>query len=166
MKRIIPDNSRWLKIVPELTFFHDPAERGAAWYRAFRTFRWRYVAMASLMTILVLALATPVYNYLMSHLRELLWAPRLRSAPDAMLQFMFTSLLGVSGASLLIRFYRRNIQRSLRSQLIERGTPICLECGYDLRGQIESRCPECGTAFDSSLLQPRSAHQREQPPAT
>jgi hypothetical protein len=24
----------------------------------------------------------------------------------------------------------------------------CLHCGYDLRGLVESRCPECGEAFD------------------
>jgi len=24
----------------------------------------------------------------------------------------------------------------------------CLECGYDLRGLSERRCPECGTQFD------------------
>ena len=25
---------------------------------------------------------------------------------------------------------------------------LCLGCGYDLRGQVEHRCPECGRAFD------------------
>jgi hypothetical protein len=34
--------------------------------------------------------------------------------------------------------------RNLRRQLIERGVPICLACGYDLRGQMTPRCPECG----------------------
>lgn len=24
---------------------------------------------------------------------------------------------------------------------------MCQRCGYDLRGQVERRCPECGTAF-------------------
>ena len=26
----------------------------------------------------------------------------------------------------------------------------CLDCGYDLRGLPENRCPECGRAFDPS----------------
>ncbi len=26
----------------------------------------------------------------------------------------------------------------------------CLECGYDLRGTVEPRCPECGIPFDPS----------------
>ena len=29
----------------------------------------------------------------------------------------------------------------------------CIECGYDLRGQLEPRCPECGKDFDARLLQ-------------
>jgi len=37
------------------------------------------------------------------------------------------------------------IRRSLREQLSARGVPICVECGYDLRGSETGRCPECGT---------------------
>jgi hypothetical protein len=29
---------------------------------------------------------------------------------------------------------------------------VCLSCGYDIRGQLEARCPECGTAFAPELL--------------
>lgn len=35
-------------------------------------------------------------------------------------------------------------QRRLRKYLSDHGVAICLECGYDLRGQVEPRCPECG----------------------
>src|SRR5947199_1961648 len=31
-------------------------------------------------------------------------------------------------------------------------TPICPECGYDLRGIESGRCPECGSAFDPATL--------------
>ncbi len=27
----------------------------------------------------------------------------------------------------------------------------CVQCGYDLRGQIELRCPECGRPFTRSV---------------
>ena len=49
-------------------------------------------------------------------------------------------------------FFRARWRRSLREQLVERGVPICLACGYDLRGQLEPRCPECGTPCAPSLL--------------
>jgi hypothetical protein len=32
------------------------------------------------------------------------------------------------------------------------GRSICRECGYDLRGLTEPRCPECGTRFDADIL--------------
>lgn len=32
--------------------------------------------------------------------------------------------------------------------LIERRAFSYKKCGYDLRGQVEHRCPECGTPFD------------------
>ena len=43
-----------------------------------------------------------------------------------------------------IRFVRRYLQ--------ERGIAVCLNCGYDLRGQRDPRCPECGREFDANLL--------------
>ena len=48
--------------------------------------------------------------------------------------------------------FRKPIQRHLRNELIARRIPICITCGYDLRGQIEPRCPECDTEFDPQLL--------------
>ncbi len=49
-------------------------------------------------------------------------------------------------------FTRRAIRRELRVQLTQRGIPICIPCGYDLRGQTRPRCPECGTSFDAKLI--------------
>lgn len=43
---------------------------------------------------------------------------------------------------------RRAVRRFLRVQLVNKGISICLTCGYQLRGQVEPRCPECGTGFD------------------
>ena len=42
---------------------------------------------------------------------------------------------------------RRHIRTYVRQKLIEAGVPVCRQCGYDLRGQVEPRCPECGQAF-------------------
>lgn len=46
---------------------------------------------------------------------------------------------------------RRGIRRYLREQLVKKGVSVCLNCGYQLRGQVEPRCPECGTGFDMRL---------------
>jgi len=61
-------------------------------------------------------------------------------------------LTGGSGTVMLTWFWRNRCQRFLRQQLIASGIPICLKCGYDLRGQTEARCPECGTSFDAELI--------------
>ena len=36
----------------------------------------------------------------------------------------------------------------LRNYLNDHAVPICRICGYDLRGQVDPRCPECGTPCD------------------
>ncbi len=43
--------------------------------------------------------------------------------------------------------FRRAIQEEIRIEMIARGIPVCMGCGYDLRGQVEQRCPECGRPF-------------------
>jgi len=90
----------------------------------------------------------------MGHLRATFMLPRMRFATDLAIMCVFDGLLAFFAILLLVYSFRRRIQHSLRQQLIARGTPICLHCGYDLRGQTEPRCPECGTAFDSSLIKP------------
>ena len=43
--------------------------------------------------------------------------------------------------------FRSAIQKEIRIEMIARGVPVCMGCGYDLRGQVEQRCPECGRPF-------------------
>ena len=68
---------------------------------------------------------------------------------------MLASAVALGGILVSVEsrlLFRAGWQRSLRRQLVERGVPICLACGYDLRGQLEPRCPECGTPCAPSLL--------------
>jgi hypothetical protein len=48
---------------------------------------------------------------------------------------------------------RRDMPRALRKKLIECGVPVCLACGYDLRGLPRDRtqCPECGRQFSAPV---------------
>jgi len=70
---------------------------------------------------------------------------------------------------------RNRVRRQLRRELIRRGVPVCVSCGYDLRGlvrtdpppppwpqppanyrfvtepDIEAQCPECGGSFANLL---------------
>ena len=48
--------------------------------------------------------------------------------------------------------WREPMRRTLRKELQILKVAICLKCGYDLRGQTEPRCPECGASFDEQLL--------------
>jgi len=50
--------------------------------------------------------------------------------------------LGVPTLDLLL--FRKRRARAIREQLLAHGIPVCLACGYDLRGRDSSRCPECG----------------------
>ena len=62
---------------------------------------------------------------------------------------------GVTGGSCMVMvawFWRHRCRRFLRQQLAAHGIAVCLKCGYDLRGQTEPRCSECGTSFDADLI--------------
>lgn len=59
--------------------------------------------------------------------------------------------------------WRRPALRLLRRRLNELGRPVCAQCGYDLRGQTEPRCPECGRPFDRGLLGPSTATDKAEP---
>jgi hypothetical protein len=54
-------------------------------------------------------------------------------------------MLGIGFAFGFQYLWRAPMQKALRTLLVSKGIPICIPCGYDLRGQIEQRCPECGT---------------------
>ena len=72
--------------------------------------------------------------------------------PYSMFGGIVGGFTGGSGTGVLTWFWRNRCQRFLRQQLIDSGIPICLKCGYELRGQTEARCPECGTPFDAELI--------------
>lgn len=63
--------------------------------------------------------------------------------------------IGVVTAVALYQYHMRSLRIDLQRQIIEayRGKqlPICLKCGYDLRGTEAVACPECGAGVHVKL---------------
>lgn len=123
----------WL---PELDLFETTERRRAALRRSFKSVYskvpfWLFVG-AVLIGVVNLRLAIQAYGVL--------------SFPiDALVAGLVAGVLGGLGTRWL---FGNTLRNSLRQQLIQEGLSVCLCCGYDLHGQPELRCPECGTPFD------------------
>ena len=62
-------------------------------------------------------------------------------------RYVGSGCCGVVFSGVVWRLFRDRTRRHLREKLVQLGIPICLPCGYDLRGSTD-RCPECGTTFE------------------
>lgn len=63
-------------------------------------------------------------------------------------------LAGAASFGFTLRWlHRRGAAQELRVKLMASGVPVCLACGYLLRGLPLSpgRCPECGRPFDETV---------------
>jgi uncharacterized paraquat-inducible protein A len=67
-------------------------------------------------------------------------------------------LCALLGSTVSLFAWHRPYIRFLRQYLQDHGVAVCLRCGYDLRGQTEPRCPECGTEFKPALLNTPKQH--------
>ena len=129
--------SKWF---PELDLFPTPEERRLAerqfvWTSTGRGFwfgllTFVYVSIGSLMGSQLAAWLDP---------RAGPWYYVIRC-----LSFVLIVLSGGVGGVWL---YSASTRRRLREELNRRGIAVCMKCGYDLRGQVEQRCPECGTTM-------------------
>ncbi|UCC32452.1 MAG: hypothetical protein JSU86_09255 [Phycisphaerales bacterium] len=52
------------------------------------------------------------------------------------------------GFLLALWVLRIRMRGSVRRQLIQRGLPTCLACGYNLTGNVSGVCPECGREIE------------------
>ncbi len=133
---------RW--VFPELKLFNSPRKQNSAFFHARKIIkgnRWLTVCGA----LLSVSCAFLLY-----------WCNFL---PDFQDPFFIPCFLAFAILSyrvyvaVLILIMRHRVRLFLRQELVAQGLAICVECGYDLRGQVEPRCPECGTPFDPRLLQ-------------
>lgn len=150
---------RWYKWYPELHFFDSDEERTRMLdeYDSGRKRRYLYYWCALLFSVfagVIVSIFIVIPPFIMLFIPHLI-RPYIRPA-----------LTGVVTAGVYIIFYhlwRNSRRRLLRKKLVEKGVPICIECGYDLRGQIEPRRPECGTGFDPKLLKNPPSTDNELP---
>ena len=134
------------RLFPELSLFETEKERRAAFWKA----------RGNLNTLIcVCVLFGPLIylsHVLVRFLSGFLSQPLIVAIPLGL-------LIGFALGFLALWLSRKAIRRRLHRLILEAGIPICIKCGYDLRGQVEPRCPECGTPFNGELL------DREEPSA-
>lgn len=132
--------------LPELQLLPSEEERGsvmiAAWDRHLRGKRGSVRPLAFVMSI---ALAVPLVLM-------------MRVTPGGQPSFLTgntllnTVILGglniLPIAGLIVFYHRRILPKEVRRELVRRGVPVCIGCGYCLRGSSASTCPECGIAVE------------------
>lgn len=135
----------------ELSLFDTQEDRNRArlhvWRILFRS--WRYWWLCFLTTAtMVASMAAP-----------LIFSPSLRIAfgrqnaiAERLAIFVYFIGLALSFTIIGMLPLRRMILRQLRTHMNERGIVVCIGCGYDLRGSISARCPECGEAPASASI--------------
>lgn len=128
---------RWAGLFPELELFEDATAAQAALHRAKNAVLRNVRRWLALMCFII---AVGVVIGLL-----FVW---LRRAVGIDPSWTGGASGGVSGATGVIAvqyLFRRPIQQQLRTQLNQQGRPVCMKCGYNLRGNVSNRCPECGT---------------------
>jgi hypothetical protein len=142
----------WYRLYPEWRYLQSREERR----EVKRLFGKRpRVFIQTMALVIPMALAVALMSAVVT--RWLTWfglSIQLASVINA----LFWAVAG--GLSTVYLFHRPYI-RFLRQYLQDQGVPICLKCGYDLKGQIESRCSECGQEFDPKLLRTGDQTQAE-----
>lgn len=83
------------------------------------------------------------------------WLMRFVNWPH-LIEEIFPLIGGGLGFLLTLRWlHRSGASGELREKLQAAGVPICLKCGYSLRGlpRESERCPECGVAVGAENLE-------------
>jgi hypothetical protein len=111
-------------------------------------------AMASYETPRNKAPSERSYDWFAGSLRvETSWFGFTNRLVDIWLRVRLDVVFFVFAAYPVLAFIRGPLRRWRRHR-----KGLCLNCGYDLRGLTEPRCPECGKAFDPKLLEAQTIH--------
>ena len=131
-------------LFPELRLFESDSDRNDAWERVGRLvfLRRSYVAFVGLAFLTLIAIKE--------------FVPSTSEVAKWSISIGGTLVLAFSMTEGWMWLRRRAIERVLRDLLRKKGIPICLHCGYCLRGSPTPHCPECGRSAASPDL-PRDA---------
>lgn len=132
------------RLFPELNLLETKSERREVYGRALSRLRrrpqfWLYATLVPV--LLGPAMIVAVF-----------WLERTFPMLHGMAGGITGGIIGGMIGGTFQYVFRRPLQKQMRLELVARGIPICVTCGYDLRGQREPRCPECGRPFDEKLL--------------
>ena len=132
------------RLFPELNLLETKAERRKVHRRALKRLRRRPRFWINLTLALVSLGATAILAVLWLER----WFPMLHGNTGGI-------AVGIIGGTFGVTFqyvFRKPLRKQMRLELAAMGIPVCIACGYDLRGQREPRCPECGRPFDAKLI--------------
>ena len=125
------------RLFPELEQCRSADERAAAWKSAQRRINAHRPYWIVFFILLIGGLMFPF-------VLPMLGVPVERRGLLRGINLLVVILLS-GGVSLM---FRSKIRRWLREYLATIGIPVCVNCGYNLTGLTEARCPECGQPFE------------------
>jgi len=82
------------------------------------------------------------------------WTEVFGSLPPKIAVFAVFCLSSGIGGALAFRCNERFLVSIIRRELVGRGYPLCLHCGYDLTGNTSGVCSECGTPAAAAAEKP------------
>jgi len=126
----------WLSLFPELLFFEDEEIREAE----FRMICSAVIHRASYLVIFLFLFGLIGVRVMLNELSSIF--PSLL-ATRFWLEWVIVVLLIPPGILYLLRC---TVRGEIRASLNAHGIPVCMSCGYCLRGLVVQRCPECGQA--------------------
>ena len=132
----LKQTSLLVRLYPELARFANDVDRGVAYRQAFGRVG---VTRGIWLLLAVVLLGVAIITYLSMRLHI--------DARYFTLLPVCLSLIFIMTATWIAR---STMRRALREELLRRGIPICINCAYDLTGNVSGRCPECGKLFKLS----------------
>ncbi len=134
----------YMRLYPELLLLEDPEDRKVVFKDCWRHVRRRkhlvtWGGLGGGFGGAVFGLVLVVF--LLPELR------RHVPLPNAAVGGIVGAVVGSCCMVLMQRIVHKPLQKAIRRALVERGIPVCVNCGYDLRGNVSGVCPECGKAI-------------------